>query len=69
MTETAKITPSDIESKFRDMQGQIDDVAEDGKKKMAIAGVVAGVILLFVMYRLGRRTGKRNSTVLEIRRL
>lgn len=69
MTETAGITPADIEAKFRDIQGQVDVVAEDGKKKLALAGGVIGVILLLVIYVLGRKAGKKQSSVLEIRRL
>jgi hypothetical protein len=68
MTETT-ITPADIEAKFRDIQGQIDGVAEQGRKKAVLAGVVAGVLVLLIVYVLGRRAGKRKSTVVEIRRL
>ena len=69
MTETAGITPADIEAKFRDIQGQVDVVAEDSKKKMALVGAVIGVVLLLVIYVLGRNAGKKQSSVLEIRRL
>ncbi len=69
MTETSKITPADIESKFRDIQGQVDTVAEDSKKKVAIAGSVFAVILLLIIYTMGKSAGKKKSTVLEIRRL
>ncbi len=68
-TPSAKISPADIEAKFRDIQGQVDSVAEDGKKKAAIAGLVGAVLLLLVIYLMGRRSGVRRSTVLEIRRL
>lgn len=68
-TDTTKISPSDIESKFRDIQGQVDTVAEDGKKKAAVAGSAVAVILLLLIYILGRNAGKKKSTVLEIRRL
>ena len=68
-TEPTRITPADIEAKLREVQGQIDVVAEDSKKRMALIGVVAGIIALFIVYLLGRRTGKRKSTVVEIRRL
>ena len=69
MTETTGITPADIEAKFRDIQGQVDVVAEDSKKKMALAGGVVGIILLLIIYILGRKAGKKQSSVLEIRRL
>ena len=69
MTETAGITPADIEAKFRDIQGQVDVVAEDSKKKLAVAGGVISILLLLIIYVLGRKAGKKQSSVLEIRRL
>ena len=69
MTEAADITPADIEAKFRDIQGQIDVVADDSKKTLAIGGVAGAVLLLLLVYVLGRKAGKKKSTVLEIRRL
>lgn len=69
MTETAGITPADMEAKFRDLQGQVNVVAEDSKKKAALAGAVLGAVVLVVIYFAGRRAGRRRSSVLEIRRL
>ena len=69
MTETAGITPADIEAKFRDIQGQMDVVAENSKKKAAIAGSVLAIIILLLVYVFGRNAGKKTSSVLEIRRL
>lgn len=66
---SAKISPDDIESKFRDIQGQVDEVAEDSKKKVAIGGAVGAVLILLLIYILGQKAGKKKSTVLEIRRL
>ncbi len=69
MTEETKITPADLENKFRDIQGQVDTVAQDSKKKAAVAGSAVAVILLLIIYVMGRNAGKKKSTVLEIRRL
>lgn len=66
---SAKISPDDIEAKFRDIQGQVDGVAEDSKKKVAIGGAVGAVLILLLIYVLGQKAGKKKSTVLEIRRL
>jgi hypothetical protein len=68
MTETTKITQADFEAKFRDIQGQVDVVAEDSKKRVALGGSAVAVIILLLVYVLGRRAGKRKSSVLEIRR-
>lgn len=69
MTETAKITPADLESKFRDIQGQVDTVAGDSKKQAVIGGSLVAILLLVIIYAMGRKAGKKKSTVLEIRRL
>lgn len=68
-TESTKISPADIEAKFREMQGQVDSVANDSKKKAAIAGTIGAVLLLLVIYLMGQRAGRRKSTVVEIRRV
>ena len=68
MTDPA-ITPADLEQKFRSIQGEIETVSGDSKKLIQIAGAVGAVLLLGAIYYFGRRSGKRNSTVLEIRRL
>ncbi len=68
MTETSGITPADIESKFRSIQDQVD-VVTDGPKKKAMAGGAIALILLLIIYVLGRKSGKKKSTVLEIRRM
>lgn len=69
MTQTTGITPADMEAKFRDLQGQVNVVAEDSKKRAVLAGTVVGAILLVFMYVMGRNAGKKRSSVLEIRRL
>lgn len=69
MTDSTKISPADIEAKFRDIADQVDTVANDSKKKAAVAGTAFAVILMILIYVMGKRNGKRQSTVVEIRRL
>lgn len=69
MTEESKITPADIESKFREIQGQVDTVSEDSKKQVVVGGTIFAIILLAIIYLMGQKSGKKKSTVLEIRRL
>lgn len=69
MSDTSKITPADIEAKLRNVQGQVDAVKEDSKKKMGLIGGGIAALLLLVIYLMGRKAGKKKSTVLEIRRL
>jgi hypothetical protein len=63
------ITPADIETKFRELQSQFDTVTSGGKRTLITAGAVGGVVLLLVVYVMGRRAGRKRSSVLEIRRI
>jgi hypothetical protein len=63
------ISRDDIESKLRALQGDVQDKVDDRRSTLlAIAGGV-GVVLVVAFYLMGRRSGKRRSTVVEIRRV
>lgn len=69
MTNPERVSPADIEAKLREVQGQVETVTDDSKKKAALAGSLGAVLIFMLIYMLGQRAGKRKSTVLEIRRL
>ncbi len=60
---------SDIEAKLREIRGQVDTTATAAKPVAMIVAGVAAVAVLGAVYFLGRRKGKRKSTVVEIRRV
>lgn len=62
------ITPDDIKSKLHDIQGEATQQVEDAKSQLITAVSVIGLILLIVMFLLGKRSGKRSSAVIEVRR-
>jgi hypothetical protein len=64
-----KLTRSDIEDKFRQLQGDLSSAAEGARSKLVVAGGAAAVLLLVIVFLLGRRGGKKKSTIVEIRRL
>jgi len=66
---TSQITPEDIESKFRDVAEQVEGVADSSKKKAMLGGAGFALIMFVIFYLLGRKTGKKKSSVMEIRRL
>lgn len=69
-TETnGHITRNDIESKLRQITGEVSEVGQASKSYVLIAGAVAGVAVLAGVYLLGRRKGKKRTTVVEVRRL
>lgn len=63
------ITKGDIESKFRELQGEVDGAADAAVPYVLIAGaaLAAGVVLL--AFALGRRKGRKKSAIVEVRRL
>jgi hypothetical protein len=64
-----RITRADIEGKLREMRGDVEETAEAAKTPiMAIAGGVA-VAVVILAFLLGKRRGRRRSTVVEIRRV
>jgi hypothetical protein len=72
MAQTAKterISREDIEAKLRALQGDIQGKVEDRKSTVMVVAGGIGVILVIVFFLLGRRSGKRRSTVVEIRRV
>lgn len=69
MSDATKVTRDDIESKFRELQEEMNETAEGAKTPVLAAGVVAALLLLLVVFLLGKRAGKKRSTIVEIRRL
>lgn len=64
-----EITRRDLESKFRELQGGVESAGESAKSYALVVGAVAVVAVVGVAYFLGRRRGKKRSTVVEVRRL
>ncbi|MGA0878059.1 MAG: hypothetical protein ACO3SP_02970 [Ilumatobacteraceae bacterium] len=63
------ISRADIESKLRALQGDVQDKVEDRRSTIMVVAGVIGVVLVVSFYLLGRRSGRRRSTLVEIRRV
>ena len=64
-----RITRGDIEAKLREMRGDVEQTAAAAKTPiLAIAGGVATAVIV-IAFLLGKRRGRRKSTVVEIRRV
>jgi hypothetical protein len=64
-----RITRDDIESKMRELQGEVDTNLESARSVGLAAGVAVTIVLVLFAYVLGRRRGKKRQTILEIRRI
>lgn len=63
-----RITRDDLEAKFRSAQEGLQGKLEDKKSNITTAIAVGGVVLLVIFYLLGRRSGTKKSTFVELRR-
>lgn len=63
-----RITRADIESKLRQVRGDVDTAGEAAKGAGTLIGAVGVVAIVAVAFLLGRKRGKRASTVVEVRR-
>jgi hypothetical protein len=64
-----RITRDDLESKFRDVQGGLQGKIQDRKQTLVTVATVGGVVLLLLFFVLGRRSGRKKTTFVEIRRV
>jgi len=72
MSKTAtqtKITRDDLESKLRALQGDVQGKVDDKKSTLFAAGAGIGALLLIIFFLLGKRSGKKKTTFVEIRRV
>jgi len=57
----------DLEAKLREIQGVIDETAE-GAKNAGVAAAVGVVLLIVIVYLLGRRKGRKGAARIQIYR-
>jgi hypothetical protein len=63
------ITKSDIEAKLAEIGGEVEGQVAGTRHLAITAGVVTVAFVLAVTFVLGRRRGKRLTTIVEIRRV
>lgn len=68
MTEPQpKITRDDLEQKFKSLQDDIQGVTDRNKTPIATYAAIAGGVVVIIAFALGRRSGRKRRSVLEIR--
>ena len=68
-TRSTTITRDDLEAKFRALQDGVNDKVESRKQTLLASATTIAAILLIAMFLLGRRSGRKKTTLVEIRRL
>ena len=69
MTTVTRIDRDDLEAKFRELQGDVLDTADEAKSYAIVAFAVVAVAIAAVGFVLGARRGRKRSTIVEIRRV
>lgn len=62
------ISRDDIEAKFRDLKGDLNQTAESAKGVAIAVGAAVGVVVLIGVFWFGSRRGKKKTTMIEVRR-
>jgi MYXO-CTERM domain-containing protein len=63
------VSRADIEAKLAEIRGVADDTTEVAGEAAKTGLVVAGVAVVVVAFLLGRRRGRKKSTIVEVRRI
>ncbi len=63
-----KITRDDIKAKLAEIQNDATSAVDDAKATIIGVAAVVGVVVVVGIYLLGKRSGARRSTVIELRR-
>ena len=64
-----QISRDDIEAKLSNLQTGFGRKIADRKKTLMTVGAGVGLVVVIVFFLLGRRTGAKNTTIVEIRRV
>lgn len=67
--ENSPVDREQLESTLGSFQNSLRGQIEDRRQTIITIGVAAGVAVAVVAYMLGRRSGRRKSAIIDIRRL
>jgi hypothetical protein len=64
-----QITRADIEAKLRELQGGVSKRAHAAETTALRVGIGVAIVVVVVAFLIGRRKGKSQTTIVEIRRI
>jgi hypothetical protein len=62
------ITREDIKSKLSELQEDATETVESARTVIVGVAVAVGAVVLIAAYSMGRRRGRRRSTIIELKR-
>lgn len=68
MTTEPRISKEDIENKIRGLQAEISGRAADKKQSIIVLGSTIATVVVVIAYLLGRRSGRRRGSRVQIKR-
>ncbi len=68
MSRDQKITRDDIKAKLTEIQDDATDTVDDAKSQIIAVAALVAAVLLILAYLLGRRGGRKRSTIIELKR-
>lgn len=60
---------TDIESKLRQLDGDVRGRVADKRQTILLGALATALVVLLLAYLFGKRSGRKKSTFVEIRRL
>ncbi|MBW8826783.1 MAG: hypothetical protein JF603_10605 [Acidobacteria bacterium] len=69
LSEGQRVSRADIEAKLRSIQGDVQDAGKAGAQMAIIAGAAVAVGVVALAFWMGKRKGKKRTTVVEVRRV
>jgi hypothetical protein len=68
-TMPGRISEQDLKNKLQAFQNTVQGKVDDKKATLVSVGGTALVVMLVVFFLLGKRSGKKKTTLVEIRRI
>jgi hypothetical protein len=69
MSSERPISRGDIEAKLREIQGEATTTGENVRTYAMVGGAVVAVAVVGAVFWLGKRRGRRKTTIVEVRRV
>lgn len=69
MAVEQRVSRADIEAKLREIRGEVDETTDAAKPYALAAGIAVAIGVVALVYVMGRRKGRKRTTVVEVRRV